>query len=56
VSRVEVERGEALGEAPVPVGAELHQQEAGTTAQPPRRGCLHAGRVSGHASDDTAHL
>ena len=48
VSRVEVEWGEALGEAAMPVRAQLHQQEAGTATQPPRRGCLHADGISGH--------
>ena len=33
VPRVEAEGGEALGEAPVPLGAQLHQQEAGAAAQ-----------------------
>jgi hypothetical protein len=56
VPRVEVEVGKALGEAPMPMGAQLHQQEAGTPAQPPRRGCLNAGGVSGHAADGTAPL
>jgi hypothetical protein len=54
VARVEVEEGEALGEAPMPVRAQLHQQEAGTAAQRPRRGCLHAGAISGHPADSTA--
>ena len=48
VPRVEVEGGEALGEAPMPVRAQLYQQEAGTAAQPPRRSCLHGGSISGH--------
>jgi hypothetical protein len=56
VARVEVEGGEALGEAPMPVGAELHQQEAGTAAQPPRRDGLHAGGISGHRGDGIAWL
>jgi len=30
------------------VGAKLHQQEAGTLAQCPRRGCLHASRIARH--------
>jgi hypothetical protein len=51
---VEVEGGEALGETPMPVGAELHDQEAGTAAQPARRGCLHAAGISGHPADGTA--
>jgi hypothetical protein len=38
VARVEVESGEALGQALVRVGAQLRQQEAGTAAQRPRRG------------------
>ena len=45
VPGVKVERGEPLGEPPMPMGAQLHQEEAGTAAQPPRRGCL-AGVVS----------
>jgi catechol 2,3-dioxygenase-like lactoylglutathione lyase family enzyme len=48
VARVEVEGGEALGEAPMPVRAQLHQQEAGTAAQSPRRGCPRAGGISRH--------
>ena len=56
VARVEVEGGEALGKAPMPVRAQLHQQEAGTAAQPPRRGCLHAGGISGHPGDGIARL
>ena len=40
---VEVEGGEALGEAPVPMGAQLYQQEAGTAAQ-----------IPGHRADDIA--
>jgi len=46
--RVEVERRQALGEAPVLVGAELHQQKPGTPTQRPRRGRLRAGGISGH--------
>ena len=48
VPRVEVEGGEALGEAPMPMRAQLHQQETGTAAQTARRGCLHVGGISGH--------
>ena len=48
VAGVEVESGEALGEAPMRVGAQLRQQEAGATAQLMRRGCLHAGGIAGH--------
>jgi catechol 2,3-dioxygenase-like lactoylglutathione lyase family enzyme len=55
VPRVEVEGREALGEAPVLVGAELHQQKADTPTQPPRRGSLHAAGISGHPADGTAH-
>ena len=54
VARVKVEEGEALGEALVPVRAQLHQQEAGTAAQPPRRGCLSADGISSHRADNTA--
>jgi hypothetical protein len=56
VPGMEVEGGEALGELPVRVGAQLGQQEAGAAAQVPRRGCLRAGGVSGHRADDTAPL
>jgi len=56
VPRVEAEGGEALGEAPMPMGAQLHQQEAGTAARPPRRGCLHAGGIPGHPVDGTVGL
>ncbi len=48
VAGVEVEEGEALGEAPMPVRAQLHEQEAGTAAQPSRRGRLHGGGILGH--------
>jgi len=50
VSRMEVELGQALGEAPMRVGAQLHQEEAGTPAQPSCRGRLHVGGISGHAA------
>ena len=53
---MEVESGEALGEAPMRVGPQLRQQEADTSAQAPRRGRLHAGGISGHLADDTARL
>jgi hypothetical protein len=53
VPRVEVERGEAFGEAPVLVGTQLHQQKARAPAQPPRRGRLQAGGISGHRADGT---
>jgi hypothetical protein len=56
MSRVELEGSEALGEAPMPMSAQLHQQEAGPATQPPRRGRSHAGRLSGHTGDDTASL
>jgi hypothetical protein len=43
-----VERGEALGEAPVPVCRQLHQQEAGTSVQAARRSRrLHTRGLSG---------
>ena len=48
VSRMQIAGGEALGEAPVLVGAQLYQQKAGTLAQPPRRGRLLAGGIFGH--------
>ena len=54
VARVEVEWGEALGEAPMPVRAQLDQQEAGPAAQPPRRGCLRAGGSRGTPRDGIA--
>ena len=53
---MEVESGEALGEAPMRVGAELREQEAETPAQfpPPRTPARwRALRASG---DDTALL
>lgn len=54
VPRVEVESGEAFGELPMRVGAELGQQEADAPAQSPGRGRLRAGRFSGHPADNTA--
>jgi hypothetical protein len=36
VARMEVELGQAIGEAPMRVGAQLHQEEPGTAAQRPR--------------------
>jgi len=48
VPGMEVESGQALGEAPMRMGAELREQETGTPAQLPRRGCVHAGGISGH--------
>jgi hypothetical protein len=54
--RMEVEFAQAIREAPMRVGAQLHQQEAGTAAQFPRRGCLRGGGIGGHAADDTAVL
>ena len=45
VPRVEAEAGEALREAPMRVGAQLREQEAGTAAQ---------SRICGHAADGTA--
>jgi hypothetical protein len=56
VSRVKAEAGEALGEAPMRVGAELRQQEAGTAAQSPRRGGLHGAWVCGHPADGIARV
>jgi hypothetical protein len=53
---VEAESGETFGEPPVRVGAQLYQQKAGTPAQPPRRGRLHAGGIFGHLADGTARL
>ena len=47
VPRMEVEFGQALGEAPVRVCAELDQQEPGTTAQRV---------IARHRPDDTAPL
>jgi hypothetical protein len=57
VPGVEAERGEALGEAPMPMGTQLHQQEAGTAAQPRRRCCLclQADGISGHPGDGNVH-
>jgi hypothetical protein len=48
VAGMKAEPGEALGEAPMRMGAQLRQQEAGTTTQLPRRGCLLAGAIFGH--------
>ena len=48
VPGMELESGEAFRELPMRVSAQLRQQEAETLAQPPRRGRLHAGGVSGH--------
>jgi hypothetical protein len=48
VSRVKVELREALGEAPMCVGAQLRQQEAGTVIHSLRRGCLRGRHVSAH--------
>src|SRR3954447_23854609 len=48
VPRVEVEGSEALGEAPVFVGAQLHQQKAGAPAQPPRWRRARARWTAGH--------
>jgi hypothetical protein len=56
VSRVKVEGREALGEAPMPMGAQLDQQEAGTAAKPPGRGRLRASALACHAADGTARL
>jgi hypothetical protein len=53
VARVKVERGEALGEAPMCVGAELGEQETGTAAQVARRGRVLAAEVASHARDGT---
>ena len=36
VAGMEVELGQAIGEAPMRVGAQLHQEEPGTAAQRPR--------------------
>ena len=41
VAGVQVEGGQALGEAPVALRAELHQQKAGTAAEPAVRVGLH---------------
>ena len=54
VPGMEVESGEAFGEAPMCVGAQLREQEADTPAQPPRRGPLHADGIPGHTADNTA--
>jgi len=48
VPRVEVDSGEALGEAPVRVGAQLSEQEAGTAAELLRWGGVRDGGISGH--------
>jgi len=56
MARMQVEGGEALGEAAMPVRAQLYQQEARATAQIPRRGRLPAGGFPWHPADDTAHL
>ena len=54
VPGVEVESGEAFGELPMRVGAQLGQQEAGAPAQAAGRGRRRSGRFSGHVCDDTA--
>ena len=51
VSGVKAVSGEALCESPMRVGAQLRQQEAGTTAQLPRRACVFAGAVYRHGAD-----
>src|SRR3954454_19684235 len=48
VAGMEVEFGQAVGEAPMRVGAQLHEQEPGTAAQRSRRGCLGAGGSARH--------
>jgi hypothetical protein len=50
---MEVKTGEALGEPPMPMSAQLHQEEARTAAQAARRGCLLARAFYGHAADRT---
>jgi hypothetical protein len=52
VPRVKAEAREALGEAPMRVGAELDQEEAGAATQSPRRGW----GICGHRTDGIAHL
>ena len=54
VPRVKPATGEALGEAPMLVRAQLHQQEAGTAAQSLCRGRLRARRICGHPADISA--
>jgi len=56
VPRVKAKGGEALGEATMPMGAQLDQQEAGTAAKPLRRGRLRASALAWHAADGTARL
>jgi len=51
--RVEAAPLEALGEAPVRVGAQLHEQEADAATEVTRRGRLLAGTVCGHVGDGT---
>ena len=56
VPGMEVQSGEAFGELPMRVCAQLRQQEAEAPAQPTRRGRLHAGGIFGHAGDSTEQL
>lgn len=48
VPRVKVQGREALGEAPVSVRSQLHQQETGSATQSPGRSSLDSGGVSSH--------
>ena len=56
VPGVEVESGEALGEAPMRVGAQLNEQEPDAPAQFPRWGHGRAAGISGHPGNSTAPL
>jgi hypothetical protein len=51
---MEVESGEALGEAPVRVGTQLRQQEPGASIQFPRRVSPSAAAMSGHFVSHTS--
>jgi hypothetical protein len=54
VPGVEVDFGEALGEASMRVSPQLHEQEAGTAAQFSRRSRPRAGMIVGHRVEHTA--
>ena len=54
VPGMEVESGQALGEALMCVGSQLRQQEAGPPAQPPAPGPPRAGGIAGTLCDGTA--
>jgi hypothetical protein len=56
VPGMKVESGEALGEAPMRVGAQLNEQEPDAPAQFPRWGHGRAAGISGHPGNSTAPL